>query len=436
MKFAHALSSFYLLIGTYVFAADSSPYTFPITRQPGQIDKVTCQLEIRGELSHLDGGKDHSEKVDLTHRLTYAEKMLATGSQGSPRSARYYEEVEAALRIGEEGSKLPLRKERKLIGAAVTDEAAVLFSPSGPLTQEELIAIDVLGNSLLLDHFLPEKPVAIGDSWKHSEKLVSQFLWLDNVGQCDVQSTLTEVTPDVARFKMSGKVLGIYKGSPSEIEIEAKYRYDRHRNRIDWLGMRIKEQRKGSQKTDGANVVARAQTLIVPSESIAELSDASLKNLSFDASPEQLTVTLQGKDEWEMTSDRCWELLSNKRELNLLDKGDIIAQCNVSTLPKATPESLVSLEDYQQELKTALGNNFGGFVKASESANAAQYRVLRVEISGNVSEVPIHWIYYHVADPQGRQAVFAFVVEDKYFDRLAEKDKKLVDSFRFKEAEK
>ena len=55
---------------------------------------------------------------------------------------------------------------------------------------------------------------------------------------------------------------------------------------------------------------------------------------------------------------------------------------------------------------------------------------------GTVSEVPIRWIYYHVADQQGRQAVFAFVVEEKFYDRLGEKDQKLVDSFRFKEAEK
>ncbi len=423
-------------------AAEKGPYTFPNGRQAGQIDKVACQLEIQGEMVHSDEGKEHSEKVSEVHKLTYREKTLAVaaGQQGSTKSARYYEEVDSRRRIGDEGGKLLLRNARRLIAAVTTGQSAVLFSPQGPLTQEELIAIDILGNSLLLDRFLPEKPVAIGESWKHSEMLVGQLLWLDEVGQCDVQSTLTEVTPDVARFKLSGKVLGIFKGSPSEIEIEAKYRYNRHRNRIDWLGMRIKEQRKCSLKTDGANVVARSQILVTPGEPIAELGDAALKNLSFEATPEQLATTLQGKEgDWEITCDRSWNLfnyLADKAEMHLFDGADIVAQCNISTLPKGDPANLVSLEDYQQELRTALDKNFGDFVKAGQWVTAAQYRLLRVEIRGTVSELPIRWIYYHVADPQGRQAVFVFVVEEKLYERLGEKDKKLVESFRFMEPQK
>jgi hypothetical protein len=442
MQFRVILFSLSILTCNVLFAADRSPYSFPNARQVGQIDKVTCQLEIRGEMTHLDEGKEHPETVNDAHRLTYLEKTLslASGSKGSTRSARYYDEVETTIKIGDEGSKLPLRNNRKLIGATITDDSALLYSPNGPLTHEELISIDVLGNSLLLDRFLPEKPVAIGDSWKHSEKLVGQLLWLDEVGQCDLQSTLTEVTPDVARFKMSGKVLGVFKGASSEMEVEAKYRYDRHRNRIDWIGMRIKESRKSGPKSPGANVVARAQVLIVPGEASAELSDAALKNLSFEAAPEQLQTLLQAKQgDWEITCDRSWNLynyLLDKAEIHLLEKGDIVAQCNVSTLPKANPEKMISLEDYQEELKTALGNSFGEFVKASQSVNAAKYRLLRVEIRGTVSDLPIRWVYYHVADPEGRQAVFVIVVEEKLFDRLADKDKNLVDSFRFTEAEK
>jgi hypothetical protein len=263
---------------------------------------------------------------------------------------------------------------------------------------------------------------------------------LDDVGQSDVQSTLTEVTADVARFKMSGKVLGIIKGVASEIEVEAKYRYDRHRNRIDWLGMLVKEQRKSSPKTDGVKVVARSQVLIAPRESSTELSAAALKNLSFEATPELLQTTLQAKQgDWEITYDRCWNLyhyLLDKAKMHLLDSGEIIAQCNLSTLPKTDPAKLVSLDDYQAELRTALDKSFGEFVKAGESVTSANYHLLRVEIRGTVSDLPIRWIYYHVADPQGRQAVFAVVVEEKLYDRLAERDKKLVESFRFTETKK
>ena len=432
-----------ILLCNIVLAGDKESYKFPNGRQAGQIDKVTCQLEISGEILQLDNsGKEHAEKVSEVHKLSYGEKTLAVAADArkGAKAIRYYEEVDATKKIGDDGSKLPLRNDRKLIVADTTDQSAVLYSPLGPLTEDELVSIDILGNSLLLDRFLPDQPVAVGDRWKHTEKLMAQLLWLDDVGQSDVQSTLTEVTADVARFKMSGKVLGIIKGVSSEIEVEAKYRYDRHRNRIDWLGMLVKEQRKSSPKTDGVKVVARSQVLIAPRESSTELSAAALKNLSFEATPELLQTTLQAKQgDWEITYDRCWNLyhyLLDKAEMNLLDAGEIIAHCNLSTLPKTDPAKLVSLEDYQAELRTALDKSFGEFVKAGESVTSANYHLLRVEIRGTVSDLPIRWIYYHVADPQGRQAVFAVVVEEKLYDRLAERDKKLVDSFRFTEQQK
>jgi hypothetical protein len=99
-------------------------------------------------------------------------------------------------------------------------------------------------------------------------------------------------------------------------------------------------------------------------------------------------------------------------------------------------KKLVTLEAFQDELRTALDKSFGELVEAGESASPAKYRLLRVVIRGTVSDLPMRWIYYHVADPQGRQTVIVFLVEEKLFERLAGADKKLVDSFRFVEPQK
>ena len=45
----------------------------------------------------------------------------------------------------------------------------------------------------------------------------------------------------------------------------------------------------------------------------------------------------------------------------------------------------------------------------------------------------MRWIYYLVADPQGRQVAFRFPVEQRLVDRFAEADKPLVESLRFVE---
>ncbi len=96
---------------------------------------------------------------------------------------------------------------------------------------------------------------------------------------------------------------------------------------------------------------------------------------------------------------------------------------------------MVSLEDFQNDVRQALDKNFGEFVDAKQSDNAAGYRVLRVEASGAAhdksTEVPIRWVYYHVADQQGRQVALTFTVEQEHLDRFAEADRAIVDSLRF-----
>ncbi len=50
------------------------------------------------------------------------------------------------------------------------------------------------------------------------------------------------------------------------------------------------------------------------------------------------------------------------------------------------------------------------------------------------NEVPIRWIYYHVADEHGRQVALTFTVEQERLDRFAEADQAIVDSLRFAES--
>ena len=99
---------------------------------------------------------------------------------------------------------------------------------------------------------------------------------------------------------------------------------------------------------------------------------------------------------------------------------------------------MISLEDYQNDVREALGKNFGEFVEAKQSGDAAGYRVLRVVANGvahdKSTEVPIRWIYYHVADEQGRQVALTFTVEQEHLERFAEADRAIVDSLRFAES--
>ena len=82
-----------------------------------------------------------------------------------------------------------------------------------------------------------------------------------------------------------------------------------------------------------------------------------------------------------------------------------------------------------------MGKNFGQFVLAAQRTNEADYLIYRVVVDGEVSELPIQWIYYLVADRQERQVVLAFTVEGGLIERFAEADQHLLSSFRLGDPE-
>ena len=250
------------------------------------------------------------------------------------------------------------------------------------MTDNELELIDVQGNSLLMDGFLPDKPMAVGDTWKPSEKLMAEFLGLDEVGQTDVQSTLKEVTDSVARFEMAGNVAGAAEGVSTAIEIKARYRYDLNRKRIDWLGMVVREQRNRSPVAFGIDVGAQLQMTIFPAEKSEGFDEAELKNLPTQASADLMRLSLVSKQgRWEITHDRSWHVYRDQEGISVLrriEQGELIAQCNLSSLPQGKPDKLVSLEEFQEDVTRALGKEFKEFVEAGQSADESNRRVLRV----------------------------------------------------------
>ncbi len=108
-----------------------------------------------------------------------------------------------------------------------------------------------------------------------------------------------------------------------------------------------------------------------------------------------------------------------------------MAQCNVSSLPQANVEKLPSLSKFQEDIETGLGESFGQFISAKQETNHLGYRVFRVVVDGDASEVPIQWVYYHVADRTGRQLTMVFILEAELIERLTGADEQLAAAVQF-----
>ncbi|MBN2475844.1 MAG: hypothetical protein JXB62_14625 [Pirellulales bacterium] len=424
-------------------AADSPQtsvkYVLQGVRKPGDTDRVVIRLEVGGDVLQAVETEIHRMKLSVVCDLSYDEKVLQlpNASDGRARSIRHYDQVDPVIKVEDDGMKPVLRPQRRLIGVQVDPPKVTLFSPNGKLTRDELELVDILGNSLLLEQLLPEGPVAVGESWSHDEKLILALLGMDVASRVDVQSKLTEVTGTAARFELSGRVEGALCGAATEIELKAKYRFDRRTRRIDWLGLLIQEKRGVGHVKRGVDVVARLQVRISPEATPAALTEAALEDLSLQPTAALEPLSYQSAEGgWQLTHDRRWHLIGENPDLAVLrmvDRGELIAQCNVSPLPKLAANKEVPLSAFQDDVRKALGESFGEFIEAAQWASDADHRIYRVVVQGKVAELPIQWHYYLVSDKHGRQVAFAFSVEGNLVDRLDDADQKLVDSLRFLE---
>lgn len=419
-------------------SAEGGPgYLLQSARKPGQIDRVKVVLEVGGDVLTAAEGEVNRDKMSVVCNLQYDEKTL-DGPAGHPeasRSVRYYDTAEAVVKVGRDGFKPMLRSDRRLIVARLDSQNVLLFCPTGPLTRDELELVDVLGNSLLFDRFLPEGRTGVGDSWKPSTDLLAAFLGLDAVAESTVESVLTEVTQDLARIEMAGRLEGAVHGVSSEIQLKAKYRFDRRRQRIDWFGLWIQEQRNSSPVADGVDATALVRVQVTPKAESSHLSQAALAGLPLEPAEGLRRLAYESPGgAWQLTYDRCWYLTTEHRDLSVLRmlvRGELVAQCNLSPLAKLPAGRFPSIAQFQADVQRALGESFGQLVNAGESAGEAGYRVYKVVVRGEVSELPIQWRYYLVGDEQGRRAALVFTVEERLADRLADADRELVDSLRF-----
>lgn len=411
-------------------------------RPPGVVDRVECVLEVSGTLKVLDsphGDPKKAEPLSLNVKaaLVYAEKVLkaaASAEEVGGRAVRHYEKAEASIAVGEGKFGPTLRKDRRLIAVALRGSEVILFSPQGLLTRDELDLVDLQGNSLLIDQLLPAQAVAVGNTWKHPNKLLAALCGLDSVSSGDAQSVLQSVEGDKAQIEMAGHVAGSVNGLSTTMQLRAKYRLDLKAKRITWFALLVKESREAGSIGPGLDVVARLQMKIVPGAKSAELSESALKGLSLEPTASTERLGYDSPDGgWLTAYDRRWMLISEKKELTVLrmaDRGESMAQCNIAAAKPGNGKR-PSLSEFQDEIRTALGKDFGQFVKASQSATEAQYQVYRVAARGQVSGLPIEWIYYRIEDEHGRHLVVLFTVEGNLAERFQGNDQELVRAIRF-----
>jgi hypothetical protein len=391
---------------------------------------VKVILEVEGQLLSQPADQDEepkSHELKAKGQFLYEERLAS----GLPRQAlRYYEQAQADLSVDGRPNQATLRADRRLIAVDALDDPDVdttFRSLQGPLTREELELIELPGGSHVADQLLPERAVRVGESWSHADALLAKFLNLSAVTANQVTSQLLSVDrqQQVAQLAINGSLVGAVGGVISEIQLQGKYRFDLRSRRVSWLALGIHEQREPGLAKPGLRVRARVRMLVEPAQPQHLAADAVQAIVATAPQPTDLLEYQSPDGRFALMYDRRWHLFAERPDLTVLrmiEDGQLIAQCNLRALSRPEQPKGLTLAEFQQEIRAALGKSAEQVVDSSESELPNGVHQLRVAVAGQVANAPIHWIYYHLSDGSGPSLTCAFTMSGADVERFAAQD--------------
>lgn len=412
--------------------SDPLPAAKPLAQDVSQ--RVKAALEIQGELKlNSDGKKPTRTPLEVKSEQQYHERLPAAKSKFSQLAAlRHYDEAQATYQIGRSKFSAQLDTERPLIGLEPqADGNVLLFSPMAPLTRDELDLLDIPCNTALAHQLLPNKPIPVGETWKPSDLAWAQFLGLETIQDNQTRVKFDRWDGDSALLVAEGTLEATVGGVGTDLELKGKLQVDRRSGRITWIAFGISEDRAIGHAEPGFQATMRIRALIEPLDNHGPLADRALADLPWQSAQANTLIAFQATHAGlRLLLDRRWRVMTHRPDqviLRLVDRGDLVAQCNLSRLPPLAAGKQLSLEEFQEDIRQVLGPSFQQFTEGTQNTEEGR-RVLRVVAVGEASALPIQWVYDHVSTEDGQRFVAAFSVEAALVERFAEADRALVEA--------
>ncbi len=402
----------------------------------GRSFKVTVVMDLDGQLQAAVADiKAIAMKLTGKAQLSYHERRLSSLGRDAAdfRGLRIYDQAEFHSQVAERASDTKLRPNFRQIVAEGQTDGLRLYSNFGPLTYEELELLQPPIDSLTALALLPADRVEVGEEWE-SPLWALQFLTaVEAVEKGSLKCTLKSAENDVAKVEFSGEIKGGILGATSEIKLSGHYLYDLKRHCLTHMELTQSETRTVGAVSPGLKVTAKATLDRSPSEHPG-LNDQAVEAVPREAKPESLLLSMEAGD-WglKLYHERLWHLFhqgSTVAVLRMMDKGSLIAQCNVSPIGPAPAGKHIGEKQFQEDVQKAIGDEFKKIEKAEIIPTEDKRFVYRVIASGEASQktskgvnkIPVNWIYYLIADATGRQVVLVFTVENTLVERFDNRD--------------
>jgi hypothetical protein len=291
---------------------------------------------------------------------------------------------------------------------------------------------------------LPEEPVEAGESWTAPDWVLQFITGVEAVEKAKLTCEVETVTATSARVKFHGEITGGILGSATELKVSGHYVYDLSERFVGHLEFEQTEKRTISAASPGLDVSAKVVVDRRPVVAAESLTDEELKGIPLEPAAAQLALVFDSAD-WKtrLLHNRSWHLFYAGPQvavLRMLDKGSLIAQCNLSPISAARPGQHVDEKQFQADVQRALGADFRKILRAEAIPTQDKRFIYRVvaagesrisNAQGQAQPTPMQWMYYLVASPSGQQLVLVFTIEAALLERFENQDVDLATSVQF-----
>ena len=425
------------VLGASVHAAEN--IDIKIANNRGLQQRVDARYEHDGDITVDNAGQ--SENVEKLKMKTVAELVFhqrLTGSVKDPQAIRYYDSSDGNFNIHKGKSKASLEGKNRLIVARLKSKPGQriqMASVQSLLNQSELNLIKNPADPLTYAGLLSKKSVAEGDKWKADKNALADFLAVDRILFTDVKMMLKTATRATARIYLLGQVDATVDDVGTSMKVSAVFDVDRKSNQVSRVRLSINENRQPGQVAPGFAGKSRVNVQLQSDDGCKHLSTANLKKMTKSRRIKQRLQWMSDEGKFALEYDPRWKMIASENQaaiLRYVDDGDLMAQCNVVQLPSRPASNPLTLASYRKEIETIIRpDKTAKLIGATAIKTTQGFDAFRVSVKGVEKDVPVKWIYYHVAAEDGRRLTFIFTLEQEIADVFQPSDQRMVNGLNF-----
>ncbi len=399
-------------------------------------DSTRATVELKADGTFKPAGLPGSPEpkplaLKVETRLRFDERVAAVDRLGgASRAVRRVGQAASTINGEVRPSSAALRPELATLAAAIKGGQVEVSSLGGPLTRPELELVQGPGDPLAFPALLPGGAVAVGDRWPVGDAAARNLSGYDALAVNGLEATLEALDADSARVKLLGSIRGAALGGEGSMACDGGFTFDRKAGLVTRLILRRAETRRPGPIEAGLDVKS---VLTV----VRAGSDAGPADVLDERSPgRDLLLFIAPDGKYSLVHDRDWHLFwddSRQVVLKRLDRGELVAQCNISDGPNAGKGRHQDVGQFRDDLRKALGDRFVRVVGEGEVAGAPAggFRH-KVSIQGRQGDAGVLWHYYLIAGPEGDQLIATFTLGLAQQAQFADQDLRLIGSLEWK----